>query len=49
MVVWNLDPSFRSVPGQHSYFNGPPDNADVDELNYEDVQTYMRVCQRVRA
>ena len=34
---------------QHSYIDEPPNNANVDELNSENVQTYMRVCQQARA
>jgi hypothetical protein len=34
---------------QHTYFDGPPENATVDEMNLEDVQSYMQVCQQVRA
>jgi hypothetical protein len=32
---------------QHTYFDGPPNNATVDVLNSKDVQTYMWVCQQV--
>ncbi len=34
---------------QHNFFDGPPNNATVDELNCEDDCFYMEVCQQVRA
>jgi hypothetical protein len=45
-----LGPQYQFYPRcQQSYFDGPPENANVDELNSKDVQTYMWVCQQVRA
>lgn len=34
---------------QHTYFDGAPENATVDEMNLEDVHSYMQVCRQVRA
>ncbi len=51
MVVWNFEPSSHSLPGAntHTSMGHPTMHATVEELNSGDVQTYMRVCQQVRA